>query len=196
MIIGLSGRMQSGKNTTAAIINQLTNNMFVEKGFATKLKECASIITGITRADFERIEVKNSIISPDWGDLTVRKFLQLFGTEVGRAIHPNFWINALFADYEPIDRRTEQDPDDSNITYPNWIITDVRFPNEGNAIRSRGGILIRLRRNHDVHSEHASETALDDCLTMDYYIDNTNTTIDELIAMVRDILIAEKIIKG
>ena len=32
--------------------------------------------------------------------------------------------------------------------YPNWIITDVRFPNEADAIKGRGGIIIRVNRKH------------------------------------------------
>jgi len=104
MIIGISGKMQSGKNTVASIINQLTNNMFVEKAFADKLKECISIITGIPRLDLEKEEVKNSYLPNEWNrveSMTVRTLLQEFGTEVGRQIHPNFWINALFSNYKP-----------------------------------------------------------------------------------------------
>jgi hypothetical protein len=64
--------------------------------------------------------------------LTPRKLLQLLGTECGREIiHPQIWVNALFADYEK----------DSE-----WIVTDVRFPNEAQAIKDKGGIVIRVNR--------------------------------------------------
>jgi len=110
--------------------------------------------------------------------MTPRLLLQLLGTEAGRhIIHPNIWVNALFADYKHV----WNDPDpiegnDYNITYrkdyPNteesliqygggseaevftreieeskWIITDVRFPNEAKAIKDRGGIVIRVNRD-------------------------------------------------
>lgn len=80
--------------------------------------------------------------------LTPRKILQLFGTQGGRmVVHPNIWVNALFADYKSgyVEQgvgwiETEDD-------YPYWIITDVRFPdNEGKAVSKRGGLNIGIRR--------------------------------------------------
>ena len=78
---------------------------------------------------------------------TPRLLLQIMGTQIGREIiHPNIWVNSLMNEYNPVDRRTIQDPDDSNINFPNWIISDVRFPNEADAIKDRNGILIRVER--------------------------------------------------
>ena len=80
---------------------------------------------------------------------TYRWLLQNVGTNALRNnIHPELWVNALFADYKPIDNRTLQDPDDSNITYPNWLVTDCRFPNEVEAIKERQGITIRINREY------------------------------------------------
>ena len=90
---------------------------------------------------------------------------------------------------------------------PNWIITDVRFPNEADAIKQRNGILIRVNRDlvigEDdfgytrvsinqaekdgiIDPQHESETALDD-YKFDYIIDN-NGTIEELTEKVKVIL--------
>ena len=116
-------------------------------------------------------------------NLSPRKLLQLLGTECGRQIiHPNIWVNALFADY--VCDNCGHDPEcpiqgnDYNITYrkdypnteesliqygggseaevltreieqSNWIITDVRFPNEAQAIKDRGGIVMRVNRPLD-----------------------------------------------
>ncbi len=98
--------------------------------------------------------------------LTPRKLLQLLGTDCGRdIIHPNIWVNALFADYklddgkviEPIIKENKDKypigfaPAKQmyfrNPQFPNWIITDVRFPNEAKAIKDRGGIVIRVNRD-------------------------------------------------
>lgn len=115
--------------------------------------------------------------------LTPRKLLQLLGTECGREIlHPQIWVNALFADYEK----------DSE-----WIVTDVRFPNEAQAIKDRGGVVIRVNRDketalmdkgihipkHLLSKEHPSETALDD-YKFDEVIEN-NGSIEELIEKVK-----------
>lgn len=80
------------------------------------------------------------------------------------------------------------------INLPNWIITDTRFPNEADAVKSRGGINIRLQRNSDLDNNdiHVSETALD-FYKFDYVVDN-NGTIEDLIIKVKEILIKEQII--
>lgn len=135
--------------------------------------------------------------------LTPRLLLQLLGTECGRKIiHPNVWVNATMADYIGKDYSTctcgydNPNCNHEDITeYPNWIITDTRFPNEADAVKSRGGINIRLKRiETDLRTinQHESETALDD-YSFDYVIDN-NGTIEDLIIKVKEILIKENIL--
>lgn len=78
--------------------------------------------------------------------LTPRKILQLLGTEAGRQIiHPDIWVNATMANYKPISGT--MDVRRSKETFPNWLITDVRFPNEVKAIKDRGGIVIKVMRD-------------------------------------------------
>ena len=241
MIIGISGKMQSGKDTVGIIVQYLTsdyvNNCDFEtykhiidfpewkiKKFAGKLKEIVSILTGIPVGDLEKQEVKDRVLGEEWDyksdfiDLngrlveknilnnkyTYRSLLQKIGTEAMRdVIHPNIWCNALFVDYKPIHYGENLNPFATNeenskhIThtiYPNWIVTDVRFPNEVEAIKDRSGITIRVNRNNSLFKSvvHESETALDNA-TFDYIIDN-NGTIDELVIKVKEILIKEKIL--
>ena len=141
---------------------------------------------------------------------TYRDLLQKIGTEATRDnIHENIWVNALFADYKPthsiqmhmmdLGKKTSE-PVGKSVSggYPNWICTDMRFPNEMKAVQDRGGITIRIKRTqfHTIDSlktsEHPSETALDNA-EFDYVIDNDNT-IKELVEKVKEILIKEKII--
>lgn len=86
------------------------------------------------------------------------------------------------------------------IKYPNWIITDLRFPNEYDAIKDRKGICIRVNRDYvlrgaeeDPKKLHPSETALNNH-TFDYEIDN-NGSIEDLIEEVRKMLQYFKIIE-
>lgn len=153
-----------------------TNQNYKIKKFADKLKDIVCILIGCTREQLEDREFKEKELGEEWwyycnslffdGEtkmvsyleandtikdntswyivkLTPRKLLQLLGTEAGRnIIHPNIWVNALFADYPKI-----VDMDDKGLdVYENWIITDVRFPNEAQAIKDRGGIVIRVNR--------------------------------------------------
>jgi hypothetical protein len=136
--------------------------------------------------------------------LTVRQLLQEIGTEAMRnVIHPNIWVNALFADYKSSTKVYEQYKQIEYKYLPNWIITDLRFPNELEAIKQRGGITIRVNRftgnigiDNDTHAvtdwQHPSETALDNA-EFDYTIIN-DSSIEDLIEKVKEILIKEKII--
>lgn len=100
------------------------------------------------------------------------------------------------------------------VKYPNWIISDVRFPNECQAIKDRGGIVVRVdrprhiptgteglyidldraRTNSEIidYSTHESETALDD-YKFDYVIEN-DSDISSLIEKVREMLSHFKLI--
>ena len=65
---------------------------------------------------------------------------------------------SLFSDCIP----THTDHAPGGFEYPNWVITDVRFPNEAKAIKDRNGLLVRLESNRcDETALHLSETALD-----------------------------------
>ena len=169
------------------------------KKFAGKLKTIASLLTGIDVEKFEDQEFKKKEMGEQWG-MTYRTFLQKLGTEAMRdGLHTNVWVNALFADYK---MSYTQHPDIEYVdhkAYPNWIITDLRFPNEYKAVKEKRGITIRVVRPvHALSQEnnagilHSSETALDEA-TFDYEIINDGEIVD-LIEKVKTILIKEKII--
>ena len=129
-------------------------------------------------------------------DITPRLLLQKIGTDIGREINPNIWVNSLMSEYKPY--LTSNYPVDDldwepRRIYPNWIITDTRFPNETEAIKEKEGILIRLNREGIENDNHFSETALDNYTDFNYIIDNNNC-IECLIEKVKEILKHEKII--
>ena len=187
-LIGISGKISSGKDLAGKILNDLSGDIFENKKFADKLKDMVCLLIGCTREQLEDREFKEKELGEEWRQyfnddydlvcekestfsslLTPRKLLQLLGTEAGRqVIHNNIWVNALFADY-----------DTSSNYDSNWIITDVRFPNECQAIKDRGGIVIKINRDSDVVDNHSSETALDNYDGFDFVVDN-NGSIDDL----------------
>jgi hypothetical protein len=160
--------------------------------FGGPLKDVVCILLGCTREDLEDRDFKDKILGEEWhiGNYkpTVRELLQKMGTEAGREqIHPNIWVNALMKDYTSITKREFHDDKwvrEDNIIYPNWIITDVRFPNEVEAIKKRGGVVIRINREVE-RDNHASEIMLDD-YKFDYVIEN-NGTKEELYRSLVDI---------
>jgi hypothetical protein len=125
---------------------------------------------------------------------TPRLFLQLLGTEGMRdVLHPNVHVNSLMSGYRPVGsfvvmdfgNSTDQKPEE-HIVYPDWIITDVRFKNEADIIKDKGGILIRVNRSTGYTDYHPSEIALDDYQDWDYVIHNSGT-FEELVNEVKDI---------
>jgi hypothetical protein len=80
--------------------------------------------------------------------------------------------------------------EENNLIYPSWCITDMRFENEMEAVKAKGGI--RVVRPGVLVGTHASEIALDNS-EFDYEIINDGEIVD-LIEKVKEILIKEKII--
>lgn len=240
-LIGLSGYISSGKSTVGQIIRYLTSlNTHISfrewekdwqyercgeweiKGFSVKLKQIASILTGIPTEKFEDQEFKKKELGKEWWTatdttpyghpgtlvrkMTVRKFLQELGTGAIRDnLHSNTWVNALFADYTTTcttggsnsARHTETDEENP----PNWIITDCRFLNEARAIKDKGGIVVRINRpevnigEFDAHifsNRHVSEIGLNNW-AFDYIINN-DSDVEALIKYVKQMLLNYEVI--
>lgn len=127
------------------------------KKFATKLKQITCMMLGCTMKQLEDQEFKKQPLPNQWQNeysstessaRTYRWFLQTLGTESTREmIHNDFWINGLFADYKVNNHQEGKTYSEQDL--PNWIITDLRFPNELRAIKQHKGITIRVNRRRE-----------------------------------------------
>ena len=143
IVIGVTGHKRHGKDTVA---NRLVDCWGFEKvAFADALKDACAAAFHIPRADFDDDVLKEeaSDIYPDW---TLRKIMQVVGSELFRSQWPNIWIDTWY-------RKVT----DKKLV----VVTDVRFPNEESALRCLPhNALIRvknerLRASGDVHSSEA-----------------------------------------
>ena len=103
MIIGISGKMGSGKDTLAEMISTLSSgeNQYIVKHHADKLKKIVSLLINVPVAFLNDQAFKRKNLSSDWG-MTVRELLQKVGTDgLRNNVHENIWINSLYADYLP-----------------------------------------------------------------------------------------------
>lgn len=189
------------------------------KKWATALRKIAAILLGMDEEFLYTDEFKQMVLPECWNyqfynhsddvlrpgfkigwiskPMTGRDFLQKLGTDAVRnGLHENAWVNALMSEYK-------QNYDNTKGIYPeyypNWIITDTRFPNELTAVKEKGGITIRVNRPIHALSQqnnagllHTSETALDSA-EFDHVIDN-NGTIEELTEKIKFILQKEKLL--
>lgn len=125
-VIGIHGPLNGGKDTVCSILKTLRPGQFAQYAFARPLKEAGMILFGFTMEHFEDRVLKEQV-DPYWG-FSPRKAMQLLGTEYGRQLlREDIWI-----------RRAQREVELNKAKGLKTIITDVRFENEAEWIRSLG----------------------------------------------------------
>jgi hypothetical protein len=142
MIIGLVGFMSSGKGTCADYL--VREHGFLKESFANSVKDSVSVVFGWDRqlleGDTDYSRGWRERADPWWSNKLGREFsprsaLQLMGTEAGRDVFDeNIWVYSMF-------RRMDHSK--------NYVIADVRFPNEIQKIKEEGGMVIRVKKGPD-----------------------------------------------
>jgi hypothetical protein len=174
MLIGISGKIGSGKDTVADLIAAVQDRHgkpieWEIRRFADRLKCTVATLTQTSVAQNYSREGKQ-FQPPGFHD-SLGTLQQKVGMAIREHVDPNVWINiALHGAGEK----------------KNIIVADVRFQNEAEAIRRLGGMLIRVNgdpqncRSSDSRAlEHASETELDAWSDFDWVVEN-NGTLEEL----------------
>lgn len=130
MIIGICGLIGSGKGTVADVL--VDEHNFTKISFADKLKDGVSTIFGWNRDMLEG----DTVESREWRDtaddfwsnetgreITPRLVLQLFGTDCMRnGFYDGVWVSL-------VKKTILENPQN------NYVIPDVRFPNEVDVIK-------------------------------------------------------------
>lgn len=171
-LIGVSGYARSGKDAVGLYLEQRYG--FRRARFAAVLKDVCVRVFGFTPEQIDGAEKElpdprypmsgtcptcGALCSSD-GDgwlcedcrrlwpshVTPRIAMQTLGTEWGRRLHADIWVEATL---RPLDLSQR------------WVVCDVRFPNEVAGVRRYGGRVIRRLRGAP-ESDHPSETALAD----------------------------------
>lgn len=156
-IIGLVGRARSGKDTVAAMIQEIEPCFHIIR-LSASVKRAAAALTGWPLDRFETHE--KEMIDPSWGvtprDIVVRlthATMDLCGVDV---FTRHFW-----QDY------------DAGMHGPFVILPDVRYAHDLEWIRARGGLVIKIERPDA--PRHAHEDSIDG-LRGDVTILNTGDT--------------------
>jgi len=183
-IIGVSGRKRHGKDEIALA---LAAHDFTRVAFADELKRFAMDIWDLS---FEQVYGSNEdkeTVDERWG-LSPRTILQQFGTQIGRNVHKETWVRRTFniiedaayfgfpARLPDLAARRFQARHVTNAT--RWVIPDVRFPSEAEAVKAHGGVIIKVVRPSIVSDDmHDSEVGVDE-VKEDYLIVNDGTLED------------------
>jgi hypothetical protein len=170
-VIGLSGYAQAGKDTIGQHL--VDNHGYTRISFADTLRDFLYKLNPVvevhhvagarimeelaTVVDEEGWEAAKKLVPTQTH--SVRALLQRLGTDAGRAVlGEDVWVDAALKAIEPGGK---------------YVITDVRFPNEADAVRAMGGQLWRVvRPGMAAVNAHPSEVALDG-YQFDQRIDNS-----------------------
>lgn len=170
-LVGLAGPAGVGKDTTANILEEPRYHY----AFARPLKAMLSAIELYEprRADKEKL-------IPGLG-FSYRQAAQTLGTEWGRALHPELWLELAKREWE---KRGDGETRWAKKGDTFMVLTDVRFENEAQWIRENGTVVHIYGRQTTIEGQaaaHASETGLA-VWPEDYRLDNSGTHEDLRIA--------------
>lgn len=167
-IIGFTGIAGSGKDTAANIIKDEYNvDIFA---LAEPLKTACKILFNFSNEQLYNTELKEEI-DKRWNK-TPRQILQWLGTDILRKeINEDFFLINI-----------KNRIDSSTKDY--ILITDIRFDNEAEYIKSLGGKIIKINRDMNLnngktttHSNHITEKGIS--LELIDIIINNNDTLED-----------------
>lgn len=171
-LIGLAGRMGSGKDTIAAM---LAPHGYERFGFADALRD--EVAEALRAGDYVMPDCLTGEALEAWSMATVaevyrkptsprmRALLQQWGTEYRRGQDPDYWTGIMRERLETVEAA---------------VISDVRFPDEAALVRELGGEVWFIARPGVEVSGHASELVQ---FVPDRVLDNSGT-LDHLRAQV------------
>ena len=169
-LVALTGAAGSGKSTVA---KHLSNQRipFARTKFSGTLKKMLMQIPDVT-TDMIEGELKEE---PQelFGGKTPREVMQTLGTEWGRdSVYSKIWLDSW--------ERSIND-----LTY--IVVEDLRYLNEAELVKNRGGQIWRIKRPDYKCNGHISETEMEG-IDPDLTIRNSGS-VEELHAMIDSILV-------
>ncbi|KGE66195.1 MULTISPECIES: deoxynucleotide monophosphate kinase [Pseudomonas] len=180
ILIGLTGRARSGKTTAA---EHLARTYLLEQyAFADPLRDGLMAIFNLDPTDFEGDRKEQPL---GWLDCSPRQLMQSMGTEWARnTVHPDVWVKLAEQNLEYMTKALG--------AVLGFVVSDVRFENEADLIRRRGGTVIHiLRPNALTVNPHISEAGIA-ANSADLTLPNSGTvegflrSLDEVFLMIRE----------
>lgn len=195
MIVGLVGKKGSGKDTVAAYL--MKEYEFQRKAFADPLKKSVAALLDIPFSEIDKLKLDQDIHITLHRNYTInfsdkpkvtheqsipitsfsfREFLQRYGTESHRDIFgPDFWVDQTL-------------PVGGYYQSRKIVITDCRFNNEADRIKSLGGKVVLVTRPElKATDEHQSEKELESIVPN--HILKNNGSIEDLYKGIEELLL-------
>lgn len=164
-LIGLSGMAGAGKDFSFdTLVNHFPNKLIKRIALADGVRQEIEDIVGAGAGD-ELPAVWSKPYPPE-----IRWLLQQWGTELRRSQDPDYWVKYAFKtieDWGDTVRSVNGQYKTELLKHPDvWVFTDVRFDNEAQGVRDRGGIIVEVTAPSSVRARrlggrlppnHASE---------------------------------------
>lgn len=171
-IIGLGHTAQVGKDTAAEYLEKKYPGKVKRVAFADKLKKICMDLFGLTHEQCYGPQSIKEKTDPRY-NLSPREIMMGVGEKM-REIFPNIWVDTVF--YTTI-------PEWEKEGYDCFVISDVRYPNEGDRVHevSDGGFVTKILRDGagvTVGAGHTSETAMLNYKNWDFIIENNGSFED------------------
>jgi len=179
LIIGVVGQKRNGKDTFANVL--VDKFGFTKESFAKPIKDACKSIFGFTE---EQVNGDLKEVLDDYWGVTPRHIMQIFGTELFQIDLPKHITQST----SKIDKTIWVNSLKKRITEGRYVIADVRFIHEVEAIREAGGVIVKVVRpdmvtnNQDLHPSEMELLKID----ADYVIFN-DTAIEEFRLRVEEV---------
>jgi len=158
-LIGFMGQAGSGKDTAADYL--VEHYKFVRVAAADTMKEdlCSYLdmdletLESIKNKELSLIDTTDSHADEmiDYGTLSIRRFLQLYGMDMRYRMHDNYWLERSIS---------EKISELNSYGCTKIVISDIRFRNEFNYVKSQGRVFFIEGRHvlRDEQARHISES--------------------------------------
>lgn len=222
ILVAVTGKIATGKDTVGkSLMEELGHTDYLHTAFAAALKQEVNVAIKSLRQTMVNGGDKTAALAdlrlhfPDipvewlervrdslWDEIRaakvfdsytrtdgVRQALQWWGTDIRRAQKDSYWVDRLLDQAVPaLEAGTSV------------LVTDVRFPNEADALLDIGGYVIRLDVSREIQAarlfqrdgvvltpdkeNHKSEISLDDYDKFTLRVNNDYLTIDQAVAYI------------
>lgn len=176
LIIGFIGPKGSGKDYAYSILFKHFNNVD-RVAFADPIKNTICELFSLQPEQLELIKRCPQI------DFINHETNNCYGSSTGRDFVRNIGMLMRNYDDQQFNRYVEDKIKDNPNT--NWVVTDVRFPNEVELIKRLGGVLIEINREGYTYDQHVTESGK---LPHDYLVDNDENFEDNLVKLVKQLM--------
>ena len=176
MIVGVAGKIDSGKSLVCSILRNLADQYGKKveiKSFAYPIYKIVSDLTDLSVEEIKRRKKDHVTVQIKDKVTNYRSIMQTIGNGLRDHAYDYIWLHSLFG----VDNQKAM----RELTWKTdwWIIEDLRYVNEAQRIKSLSGYVFRVEREESEDNSHIAENSLEYWSEWDLIIDNNYKSVDE-----------------